>query len=133
LKILQEHCENILRQKGQRASALTVRLERAIADRLAAGEAKQDIIAHDMGMSRRSLSRHLEAEKTSFHAILDGLRHALADNYLRDSDLPQSEIAFLLGYASVSSFSAAYKRWTGVTPGHARVQFSATGSRQAQT
>jgi len=40
--------------------------------------------------------------------------------YLRDSGLSQTEIAFLLGYAEISSFNQAFRRWTGMTPGEMR-------------
>jgi len=45
------------------------------------------------------------------------LRKALAINYLRDSSLSLSEIAYLLGYSGLGSFSDAFERWTGKTPG----------------
>jgi AraC-like DNA-binding protein len=50
------------------------------------------------------------------------LRADLARRYLRDEDLPISEIAWLLGYQEVSAFTHAFKRWTGKTPRQARSQ-----------
>ncbi|MDJ0860288.1 MAG: AraC family transcriptional regulator [Dinoroseobacter sp.] len=44
----------------------------------------------------------------------------LAQSYLTDSALSLSEIAYLLGYAEVSSFNHAFKRWTGATPSKMR-------------
>jgi len=41
---------------------------------------------------------------------------------LQDEDLPISKIAWLLGYAEVSAFDHAYKRWTGRTPREGRAQ-----------
>jgi AraC-like DNA-binding protein len=35
---------------------------------------------------------------------------------LAERDLPVSEIAWLLGYRELSSFTNAFKRWTGMTP-----------------
>ncbi len=120
LTVLRRHCHDILTRKDKKRSSLETRLERAIVDRLANGSAKQEALATDLGMSSRSLSRHLAEEHTSFQQVLDGLRQALADRYLRHSNLSQSEIAFLLGYASLSSFSTAYRRWTGHPPGDTR-------------
>jgi AraC-like DNA-binding protein len=39
---------------------------------------------------------------------------------LNDRDLTISQIAWLLGYREVASFSHAFKRWTGKTPREAR-------------
>jgi AraC-like DNA-binding protein len=67
-------------------------------------------------MSRRTFSRALAKLGTSFHAIVETLRKDLALEYLKQSDLTLKEITFLLGYADISSFNHAFKRWTGKTP-----------------
>ena len=64
----------------------------------------------------RSLQRKLQAEGTTFKAVLNEVRLELADKYIRDQSLSLSEIAFLLGFAEISSFSRAFKRWTGASP-----------------
>jgi AraC-like DNA-binding protein len=67
-------------------------------------------------MSRRTLARALSAEGTDFSSMLETSRQALAKRYLREMDLPISEVAWLLGYTEVSSFTPAFARWTGLTP-----------------
>ena len=67
-------------------------------------------------MSTRTLARKLNAEGVTFADILDQLRSALAQRYLSERELPISEISWLLGYSEVSSFTHAFKRWTGKTP-----------------
>jgi len=116
-KVLKNCCEHSLQAKSRNAPLLVVEVERAISDRLAKGEATQDDVARALGMSPRTLSRRLAEEGTTFFQTLEGLRKALAMNYLRDSNLALAEIGFLLGYASLSSFNHAFKRWTGETPG----------------
>ncbi|MFA3918590.1 AraC family transcriptional regulator [Ruegeria hyattellae] len=118
--VLTEYCEAILSDKSRNLPPLIVDVERAIADRLAMGEASQDKVARAMGMSSRTLSRRLAGENTTFFKTLEQLRRALAVSYLRDSDLVLAEIAFLLGYSGLSSFNDAFKRWTGQTPGQFR-------------
>ena len=71
-------------------------------------------------MSPRTLSRKLGRAGTSYFTILEELRKALAIRYLRESRLPLSEIAFLLGYSGLNSFSEAFRRWTGQSPGQFR-------------
>ena len=67
-------------------------------------------------MSRRTLARRLAAEGLTFRKVLDDLRFDLTKRYLREEDLPISEIAWLLGYRETSALSHAFKRWTGRTP-----------------
>ena len=52
----------------------------------------------------------------TFAGILNELRAALAKRYLRDHEFTVTEITWLLGYREVSSFTHAFKRWTGMTP-----------------
>jgi len=118
--VLRNCCEHALQIKARNVPPLVVQVERMISDKLTKGEATQDEIARALGMSPRTLSRRLVEEGTSFFKTLEGLRKSLAVNYLRDSNLALAEIAFLLGYSGLSSFSDAFKRWTGKTPGQYR-------------
>ncbi len=118
--VLTVYCEAVLSDKSRNLPPIIVSVERAIADRMASGEANQNVIAKDLGMSARTLSRRLAQENTTFFKVVEQLRSALAVNYLKDSELALAEIAFLLGYSGLSSFNDAFKRWTGKTPGQYR-------------
>jgi AraC-like DNA-binding protein len=41
---------------------------------------------------------------------------SLARNYVDEGRLSVTEIAFVLGFADTSTFSRAFKRWTGISP-----------------
>jgi AraC-like DNA-binding protein len=73
-------------------------------------------VAAGLKMSPRTLQRRLEDEGTTFQAVLDEVRHALALNYLGDASLKLGHVAFLLGYTDPRSFVRAFKRWTGKSP-----------------
>jgi AraC-like DNA-binding protein len=75
-----------------------------------------DIVARNLGMSRRTLARRLSDEGLNFTDILQRLRRDLAVRYLGDRKLHVSKIAWLLGFNEVSAFTHAFKRWTGKTP-----------------
>jgi AraC-like DNA-binding protein len=81
-------------------------------------------------MSHRTLARRLSVEGLTFSEIAEEMKQDLARHYLKDSDLPISQIAWLLGYREVSAFTHAYKRWTGMTPRQSRAQgrLAAAGS-----
>jgi AraC-like DNA-binding protein len=121
LEILQENCREVLSRREAAPPSLVERVERLIVDRLTSGEARLENIALELGMSNRTLSRRLADLDTSFNEIVDDLRRELALAYLRDSKFSLTEIAFLLGYAEAAGFTTAFKRWTGMTPGQARV------------
>lgn len=118
--VLRDCCEDVLKRKGRKVPALVAEVERAVAGRLASGQATQQIVARSLGMSPRTLSRRLAGDGTTYFQILDDLRKALATGFLQETDLSLSEIAYLLGYAGLSSFNDAFRRWTGQTPGRFR-------------
>jgi len=120
LDLLHGYCEEVLAQHRERPPSLVDDVERHIVDRLASAEARLEIVAKNLGMSPRSLSRALAKLGTSFNTVVETLRRELAHKYLEQSDLSLSEIAFLLGYTEVSTFNHAIKRWTGETPGQIR-------------
>ena len=98
-------------------------LKRKLADLLARGEANADAACRALRLSRRTLQRRLKAEKTSFQRILREVRAELAVNYLRDARLKSLEIAMLLGYSNISSFTTAFKSWYNMPPSEYREKF----------
>ncbi len=74
-----------------------------------------EIVAKDLGISARTLRRHLEQEDASLRTIVDEVRRARADELLA-TGVSVKEIAFALGFSEPSAFSRAYKRWTGRPP-----------------
>lgn len=75
-----------------------------------------DHMASELSMSPRTLRRRLLERGTSFNAILDGLKHRLAMQYLDTTKLSIQEIGYLLGYSDPSNFGRAFKKWSGVSP-----------------
>ena len=64
----------------------------AITPLLPHGKARVGDVAGALGMSQRSLSRHLSSDEQTFAGILDDLRLDLARRYLNDPTLSVSEI-----------------------------------------
>ena len=98
-------------------------LQRMLAELLAAGEANADSACRALKLSRRTLQRRLRAEKTSFQKVLREVRAELAINYLSDERLKALEVAMLLGYSSISSFTTAFKSWYDMPPAEYREKY----------
>jgi AraC-like DNA-binding protein len=115
-KLLRQYADEALAQQPHERGSVRVDVERVISQLLPHGKAKTSDVARELGLSSRTLSRSLSAEGVSFGKILEEFRAALARRYLKDRELPISEIAWLLGYREISSFTHAFKRWTGMNP-----------------
>jgi AraC-like DNA-binding protein len=114
-KLVIEHCAAAL-SRGKSRGPIQVDVENAIAALLPHGNTQLTNVARKLGVTPRTLRRKLAAEGVTFAGILEDLRFALARHYLAEQDLPISRIAWLLGYAEVSAFSHAFRRWSGRTP-----------------
>lgn len=66
--------------------------------------------------SERSLKRWFHDEGTSFSELLGACRQIKADRLLGNPGHSLTEVAARLGFSDLSSFSQAYKRWTGKAP-----------------
>jgi len=73
-------------------------------------------IARRLAVSDRTLHRRLAAQHLTFGAVLDQVREQRARELLKSSRLSIEQVGDMLGYAEVSSFSRAFRRWTGMSP-----------------
>lgn len=111
------------------ASSLTARVRDVVTKDLSTAPPSAAAAARKLHMSRRTLQRQLQAERTNFTELVDGLRRELAARYLRQPDLAIAEVAFLLGFSEASAFHRAFKRWQGVTPAAYRTQLTVAEGR----
>jgi AraC-like DNA-binding protein len=91
-----------------------------IVEKLPDGAPGQQQIAAALHVSNRTLQRKLREENTSFKELLKDTRMQLARKYLRSPGRSVVETAYLLGFSEPSTFSRAFKRWTGVAPAQYR-------------
>jgi AraC-like DNA-binding protein len=82
------------------------------------------VVARSMGLSERSLRRRLEEEGVSFTEIVQAAQRELAERLLRDRARSIQQVAAEAGFASVTAFHRAFKRWTGQSPASYRVDGS---------
>lgn len=115
-KIIVKNCEAVLAARRTNVGPFRIKVENAIAPLLPHASARASAVARSLGMSERTMGRKLAQEGSSFAEILQQLRSEMAVRYVEDAALPISRIAWLLGFEEVSSFSHAFKRWTGKSP-----------------
>jgi len=90
----------------------------------------QDDVARELNTSVRTLRRQLADEGTSFRELSAEVSCLLAEELL-GSGMPVEDVAHRLGYSTASSFTHAYRRWRGTTPGaYARAARGRLASRR---
>jgi AraC-like DNA-binding protein len=90
---------------------------KAALHRLMCGERPSvDKVAAELHLSSRTLQRRLGELGTSYQALLDDVRRDTARRLLGATDLDAGEVAFLLGFEELNSFTRAFVGWEGVTP-----------------
>lgn len=100
---------------------LTQRVRNLLTQAFAAGTLPTAaLLAHELGLSTRTLSRRLHEEETTLPALIDTVRMERAEWLLVSSDRLIAEVARELGYAGTAAFSRAFKRHTGRAPSDAR-------------
>lgn len=70
-------------------------------------------IAKRLGVSPRSLVRHLQAEGTSYRLLLDEHLKTRAIAMKASGTVSREDVAEALGYNDATSFSRAWRRWQG--------------------
>ncbi len=96
--------------------AMIQKLYRMIRVAMVFGLTSGDGIAAAMGLTRRTLNRRLGEYGTTFKGALATVRFEVAQQLLRDTTLPVSQIALALGYAELAPFVRAFRRWSGQSP-----------------
>ena len=108
----------------EESASLVDKVRAVLLECLPSGRSAIGDVAAELTMSSRTLQRRLQGEGTSYQAILSRTREQLARNYLNNTSLSCTEIAFLLGYEEPNSFTRAFQDWTGQSPEAVRPKVS---------
>ena len=79
-----------------------------------------EALAQRLCMSASTLRRRLAEEGQTYQGLKDSVRKELAIVWLAEPSISFAEIATRLGFADVSSFYKAFRKWSGSNPGHYR-------------
>lgn len=121
-RLLSEYFVGVVKEAQARATehdTWASRVALAVADRLPSGLPTLESIARHLGTSERTARRRLADEGTSFAAVTEQVQRERAARLISGPH-PIRDIAFATGFADVTSFCRAYKRWTGRAPSQDR-------------
>lgn len=121
-RVLERHARLILAKLPSPTSSIVDRVRHSLASDLSAGPPALSRTAKRMGTSVRTLQRRLDEAGVAYRDLVEQTRERLARRYLDDPTIGLGEIAFLIGFADVSAFYKAFRRWTGQTPGAYRAR-----------
>lgn len=99
-----------------RAPTFADEVRETIARRMAGERPSVQKVSRELAVSTRTLQRRLGELGTSYQHVLDEARHEASLRLLRASELDIPEIAFLLGFEELNSFTRAFRGWEGQTP-----------------
>lgn len=87
-----------------------------IARRMSGERPSVEKVARELAVGTRTLQRRLGELGLSYQQVLDDVRRRTALHLLRANTLAIEEIAFLLGFEELNSFTRAFRQWEGTTP-----------------
>lgn len=112
-RITEDYLERNFRSPGE---SVTTRVRQALRRALGTPHGSKEGIARLMAMHPRTLQRHLAAAETTFEALREEVRKEAAWRYLRETQMPLSQLADLLGLSEQSALSRSCRRWFGAPP-----------------
>ena len=95
---------------------IITRVKQIIIQTLSSGNCSKQRVASEMAMSPSALQQKLAQLDSSFQDLLNQVRRSLALAYMEQARVSITEMSFLLGFADTSSFTRAFRRWTGKSP-----------------
>jgi AraC-like DNA-binding protein len=95
---------------------IITRVKQIIIQSLSSGNCSKQWVATEMAMSPSALQQKLAQRDSSFQDLLNSVRQSLALAYMEQARVSITEMSFLLGFSDTSSFTRAFRRWTGKSP-----------------
>jgi AraC-like DNA-binding protein len=104
---------------------IVTQLRHALRIALLSGRISGNEISAQLGMSRRTLHRRLEARGLRFQQVLDETRCEFARQLLANTRLGVGEIGLIVGYSDPGVFTRGFARWAGMPPSEWRSNIDA--------
>ena len=108
--------DRIQRLEAKRSSTLTDELRRYLRAQVTRQRCKAERVARLRLVNRRTLTRHLRAEGTSFRRLANEAQFRVAKQLLTDTHMAMAQISVVLDFSEPAAFTHAFRRWSGMTP-----------------
>ncbi|WP_336489593.1 AraC family transcriptional regulator [Methylobacterium nigriterrae] len=108
--------ERICRLEAAEPSSLTDKLREYLQTVVTRQRCKAEGVARLRLVNRRTLSRHLQAEGTSFRRLANEAQFRVAKKLLADTCMTLAQISATLSFSEPAAFTHAFRRWAGMTP-----------------
>ena len=125
--LAQQQCNAMIDEIPASSRSLCERTRRVLLSK-PPGTIDEAAAAESLFVSKRTLSRQLSSEGTSFRKLKEEILSDLASKYLIHTNDSVESIAVLLNYFDASNFRRAFKRWHTLTPEEYRRNFQGVSS-----
>lgn len=124
-RLLQEQIDQL---ESQYIDDLAEQVRRVLPPALLTQHASADQVAALFSITQRTMHRRLHVCGTSFQQLTDESSFEISQQLLENSLMQLSQIAETLDYADGSSFTRAFRRWSGMTPSVWRERYQQTNT-----
>jgi AraC-like DNA-binding protein len=107
-------------RRAEILSDLPATLRRILRKQLIIGDCSMEQIAAMLRIHRRTLDRRLQEQGVQYGELLESVKHDIARQLLRDTDLQVQQVAEALHFSSAANFATAFRRWAAMTPSEYR-------------
>jgi AraC-like DNA-binding protein len=104
------------RLEAQQSSSLTDKLREYLQTAVTRQRCNAERVARMRLLNRRTLSRKLRAEGTTFRQLANEALSQVAKQLLADTCMSLTEISVVLNFSEPAAFTHAFRRWSGTTP-----------------
>jgi AraC-like DNA-binding protein len=96
---------------------------------LPTGNYSVERVAQCYACDKRTLQRYLREEAdTTYQTLLDDVRFELVQHYLRDSQMPMTQLSYVAGFTDPSNFARAFRKRFRMSPKQWREQHTQSPS-----
>ncbi|WP_336491303.1 AraC family transcriptional regulator [Methylobacterium nigriterrae] len=108
--------DHIRRLEAAEPSSLTDKLREYLQTAVTRQRCKAERAARLRLISRRTLSRRLRAEGTSFRRLANEAQFRVAKKLLANTGMSVTQISAALDFSELAAFTHAFRRWAGMSP-----------------